>query len=78
MKNGGDVDKVLAAMRGNKTFKDRVPEDYLQALKKVQTLFFYQTVYDPRSQKLTSLEPIPENFEVDIEFMGLPIAPEIL
>lgn len=78
MKNGGDVDKVLAAMKGNKTFKERVPEDYLDALKKVQSLFFYQTVYDPRIQKLASLEPMPENLVIDMEFMGLPIAPEIL
>jgi hypothetical protein len=35
------VDKVLEAMMSNKTFKDRIPEHYLEALKKVQQLFFY-------------------------------------
>lgn len=36
MKNDGDVHKVLEGMKTNKTFKDRVPEEYLSALKKVQ------------------------------------------
>lgn len=33
--------------------KDKVPENYLEALRKVQNLFFYQTVYDPREKRLT-------------------------
>lgn len=53
IKNGGDVEKVIASLKSSKTFKERVPEDYLAALKKVQQLFFFQTVYDPRIERLT-------------------------
>jgi len=49
MKYEGDIDKVIENMKKNKTFKDRIPDEYLPALKKVQQLFFYQTVYDPRT-----------------------------
>eukprot|EP00347_Sterkiella_histriomuscorum_P017650 403348528 len=56
MKNNGDVEQVLESLKTNKIFKDRVPEGYLSALKKVQQLFFYQTVFDTRIGKLTSLE----------------------
>jgi hypothetical protein len=35
MKNGGNIEKVLEIMKTNKTYKDRIPEDYLPALKKV-------------------------------------------
>ena len=50
-------------MKKNKTFKERVPEDYLKALKKVQQLFFYQTVYNPKTKKLTTLEVYANNEE---------------
>lgn len=65
-------------MKESKTFKDRVPDGYLEALKKVVHVFFYQTVYDPRSKKLTSLEPIPQDLEVDQELMGPYINQEVL
>ena len=35
MKHGGNIEKVLEIMKTNKTYKDRIPEDYLPALKKV-------------------------------------------
>lgn len=36
-----DIDGVILHLQTNKSFKDRVPEKYLEALKKVQALFFY-------------------------------------
>ena len=55
----------------NKSFKDRIPDNYLQALKKVQLLFFYQTVYDPRTESLVSLEPFPtDQVDNDLDFLG--------
>lgn len=44
----------------------------------MQQLFFYQTVYDPRTKKLASLEKIPDGVEVDAEYMGPEISSEIL
>ncbi len=35
MKFEGNIDKVLEGMKANKTFKDRIPDEYLAALKKV-------------------------------------------
>jgi hypothetical protein len=58
--------------------KDKVPENYKEALMRVQHLFFYQTVYDPRTKKLTSLEKIPNELEVDLEFLGSYIDEKVL
>ena len=66
-KFGFEIEKVLEGMKTNKTFSGRIPENYLQALRKVQTLFFYQTVYDTRTQSLTSLEKMPETLSEDID-----------
>ena len=41
MKHGANIEKVIEMMKANKTYKDRIPDDYLPALKKVQELFFY-------------------------------------
>jgi hypothetical protein len=35
-------------------------------------------VYDPRTKKLTSLEPIPDDLEVDKEYLGSEIEAAIL
>lgn len=35
------VDEVVESLMNNKIFKDRVPENYLEALKRVQSLFLY-------------------------------------
>ena len=61
------ADAVVESLMNNKIFKDRVPENYLDALKRVQSLFFYQTVYDPRANALTSLGQIPEEVAKTIE-----------
>ena len=66
------IEKVIESLETNKLYKDRVPENYLAALKRVQALFFYQTVYDTRICKLASLEELPELLAKDIEpsFLG--------
>lgn len=64
------IEEVIASLKSNKAFKDRVPEQYFEALKRVEALFFYQTVFDRRSGKLTSLQPIPEEFKIEAEFLG--------
>ena len=35
------IEKVIESLETNKLYKDRVPENYLAALKRVQALFFY-------------------------------------
>jgi len=66
------VEEVVASLQKNKAFKERVPENYLEAVKRVQALFFFQTVYDSRTCELTSLEPIPDQVakEIEPEFLG--------
>jgi exonuclease-1 len=66
------LDEVVGSLQKNKAFKDRVPENYLEAVKRVQALFFYQTVFDTRTGELTSLEPMPEQIlrDLDPEFLG--------
>jgi hypothetical protein len=69
---------VLEALRKNKTFKDRISDEYIEKLKQVQQLFFYQTVYDPRNKKLVSLSVIPLDMEVDQEYLGPDIDEDVL
>jgi 5'-3' exonuclease len=72
------IEAVLEALKKNKTFKERITDEYLQKLKLVQQLFFYQTVYDPRVKKLVSLSVIPLDMEVDKEYLGPEIDAKIL
>ncbi|CDW73778.1 xpg family protein [Stylonychia lemnae] len=65
------IEEVIEGMKANATYANNVPFNYLEALKKVQTLFFYQTVYNPRSKQFTQLEQLPEGFiSEDIDFLG--------
>ncbi len=64
------IEEVINSLKNNKAYKDRVPEKYLEALRRVEALFFYQTVYDTRSGHLTSLEKIPEGLTIEEEFLG--------
>eukprot|EP00347_Sterkiella_histriomuscorum_P019678 403340704 len=65
------IEKVIEAMRANSTYTQNVPFNYVEALLKVQTLFFYQTVFNPRTNKFTSLENIPEeDQDIDKNFLG--------
>jgi len=50
-----DIEGVIHHLQSNKAFKERVPAKYLEALRKVEALFFYQTVYDSRKHELVSL-----------------------
>jgi hypothetical protein len=51
---------VIHHLQSNKAFKERVPAKYLEALRKVEALFFYQTVYDTRKHELVSLDKVPK------------------
>lgn len=56
----------------------KLPPHYLETVKKVKDLFLYQTVFDPESKELKSLNEIPEGKEVDQKFLGKYIDSEIL
>lgn len=66
------LEAVLASLKSNKAFKDRIPDLYLEAVKRVEALFFYQTVYDPVSEALLALEEIPAGVldTIEAEFLG--------
>lgn len=70
------IEKVLEGMNAKK--KDKVPFNYLEALRKVMTVFLYQTVYNPMTNLLTSLSAVPEAVEIDQEFIGPHIDQNIL
>lgn len=69
-----DIEGVIHHLRTNKAFKERVPEKYLDALKRVEALFFYQTVYDSNSEELVALEAVPQELQETLEpgFLGDP------
>ena len=66
------LEAVIASLKSNKAFKERVPELYLEAVQRVEALFFYQTVYDPVSEALVALEEIPAGVleTIEAEFLG--------
>lgn len=66
------LEAVIASLKSNKAFKERVPELYLEAVQRVEALFFYQTVYDPVSEALLALEEIPAGVleTIEAEFLG--------
>jgi hypothetical protein len=35
------IEEVILSLQKNKAFKDRVPDSYLEAVKRVQALFFF-------------------------------------
>jgi len=49
-------ENVVKDLKASKAFKDRVPDDYIERMKKVRQIFKFQTVYDPRQKKFTPLE----------------------
>jgi 5'-3' exonuclease len=49
----GSFDKVIEFLQSQKTFKDRIPPNYIADAKKVAELFKNQTVYDVKTRKLT-------------------------
>ena len=66
------LEAVITSLKSNKAFKDRVPDLYLEAVQRVEALFFYQTVYDPASEALLALEEIPAGVleTIEAEFLG--------
>ena len=63
------VDKVLQAVRLEG--KMRVPQTYAREFRKAELTFVHQRVYDPRSQKLVTLTPLPDGFEDElVPFIG--------
>jgi len=47
----GSCEKVIEELKSTKTFKDRVPDGYMDEVQKVKTIFKFQTVFDPRSEE---------------------------
>ena len=49
----------------------RVPTDYEERFKEAEQTFLYQIVFDPRSNKLVPLNPIPDDIDpADLSFAG--------
>ncbi|SPO26358.1 related to EXO1 - exonuclease which interacts with Msh2p [Ustilago trichophora] len=63
------VDKVLQAVRLEG--KMRVPPTYSREFRKAELTFVHQRVFDPRSQKLVTLTPLPDGTHDDmLPFIG--------
>ena len=58
--------------------KEKLPKFYEQTVEKVRDLFLYQTVYDPMEKIMKPLNPVPEDREIDQEFLGKYIDESIL
>lgn len=48
----GDVDKIVGRLQSEKSFKDKIPEDYALNLKRTVALFLCAKVFDGRSNSL--------------------------
>ena len=63
------VEKVVQSIRLDGQF--RVPQDYLAEFKRAELTFCHQHVFDPTTQQLVHLEPLPTGMtESDITFVG--------
>ncbi|KAG8743600.1 Rad2 nuclease [Ceratobasidium sp. 414] len=72
------VDRVIQALRMEGTTK--VPQGYLENFRIAELAFLHQRVYDPVSQRLTHLGPLPEDEEWDESkdaFVGEDLPPEV-
>lgn len=66
------VDKVLQAVRLEG--KMRIPPTYSREFRKAELTFVHQRVFDPRSQKLVTLTPLPDGTHDDmLPFIGAPM-----
>lgn len=61
---------IMNHLMTHKTFKDKIPKNYVESVLKVRNLFLYQTVYDPFTRKCKPLNDLPSDFEVDQTFLG--------
>ena len=48
--------QVIHELKNYKSFKDKVPDNYLADVQKARSVFKFQTVYDPRIKRFVSLE----------------------
>lgn len=55
------VEGVLnAIIRTNSNLRNKIPTDYLTSFRTAELAFLYQRVYDPNTQRLVNLTPVPE------------------
>ncbi|SPO45793.1 related to EXO1 - exonuclease which interacts with Msh2p [Moesziomyces antarcticus] len=70
------VDKVLQAVRLEG--KLRVPNDYAREFRKAELTFVHQRVFDPRTQRLVTLTPLPDGTHDDmLPFIGANIKDDV-
>ncbi|KAJ9479631.1 Exodeoxyribonuclease 1 [Pseudozyma hubeiensis] len=70
------VDKVLQAVRLEG--KMRIPPTYSREFRKAELTFVHQRVFDPRSQKLVTLTPLPDGTHDDmLPFIGAHIEDQV-
>jgi 5'-3' exonuclease len=65
--------EVMKCLQKHKTYKDKIPADYETKVSHVNMLFNYQTCFDPRSKKLTQLQPLETKAQLeklDMDYMG--------
>ena len=72
----GSFAQVMKFLRSSKSFKDKIPPNYEEAVKLVKTHFRHQTVFDPYNKTLTSLTPLKRGAKLVLE--GKSINPEDL
>jgi len=77
MKRKGNASKVIrdARFRGMK-----VPKDYEENFKKAELTFLHQRVFDPNTETLVPLTPLPDSSEcniIDWEFIGSDLDVEV-
>lgn len=59
---------MIGFLKKQKTFQDRIPNDYITNANKVADLFQMQTVYNPQTEQLEYNEELKDG--VDQEFLG--------
>ena len=59
-------------------FTPKLLEEYLAKAKNVRLMFKYQTVFNPKTKKLTQLSKIPEGLELDMKVVGKHMSDEEL
>ena len=72
----GSCEQVIRDLQKTKSFKDRVPENYIEKVNKVKTIFKFQTVYDPRIKKFVPSEKPKEGESFDQKYVGDLIDPD--
>ncbi|KRX06158.1 5'-3' exonuclease, C-terminal domain [Pseudocohnilembus persalinus] len=63
LKKQKTVQNVVNSMRYDSKIKAVIPKDYQHSVIKVSKIFKFQRVYEPFSQQLTTLNPIPQDFQ---------------